>query len=270
MTRVSLYLTAQGGYVSGATGLANEIWQTGIRLQLSLDPAPPAIGTIPNNEYSIVPANINRTETNWTIVGNWLAEGGVNDFDPGDYLNDLAGPAFRAWIATTGAFAGAVELRTLRLYPIGDPDGHVIPAPPYAQGTPCLLTYTGTRPHGVVSGAMLPPNNSVVASLRTSQIGRRGRGRMFSPACGVSVIGQNADAGVVTSANRTILANAYVTLLEALHYNEAVKVRPIVIGAPYADYAVINQVRVGNVVDGQRRRRNALLETYTSAPVDVL
>lgn len=270
MTRVSLYLTAQGGYVSGSTNLANEIWQTGVRLQLSLDPAPPAIGSIPNNEFNIVPATINLTEDEWTITGNWQAEGGVNDFDPGSYLNDQAGPAFKAWIATTGAFAGAVELRTLRLYPIGDPDGHVIPAPPYAQGSPCLLTYTGTAPHGVTSGAMLPPNNSVVASLRTSQVGRRGRGRMFGPPCATSVIGQNADTGVVTSANRTILADAYVTLLEALHYNEAVKVRPIVIGAPYSDYAVINQVRIGNVVDGQRRRRNALDETYTAVAVDVL
>jgi hypothetical protein len=40
-----------------------------------------------------------------------------------------------------------------------------------------------------------------------------------------------------------------------------------VTGAPYEDYGIVNQVRVGSVVDTQRRRRNRLTETYSSTNV---
>jgi hypothetical protein len=43
--------------------------------------------------------------------------------------------------------------------------------------------------------------------------------------------------------------------------------RPIVTGGNYTKYAVINSVRVGNVMDTQRRRRNRLTEVYTSGAV---
>lgn len=270
MTRMHLYCVASGGYVSSATALASEIWQTGVRLQVTLDSAPPAIGQIPENEWSIVPANIDRSETNWNISGNWRLEGGVNDFDPGSFLNDQAGPAFAAWLFTASCFSASVQLRSLKLYPIGSPDGKVVPAPPYAQGSPCVLTYKGTLPTGANSGTMFPPQDSVVASLRTPQIGRRGRGRMYLPPCPTSISSTGADIGVVTSAGRTALAGAQKTLLEALHLNDAVKTRPIVIGAPYADYAVISQVRIGNVVDTQQRRRRSLAEVYTTVTVNLV
>ena len=174
--RLHLYLVASGGYASSATALQNEIWQTGVRLAFRLDADPPLIGTLPEREWDVVPDSIDRDETGWRITSNWRGEGGVADFDPGDYLNDQAGPAFAAWIFSGGTFSSNVQLRELRLYPIRDPDGKVEPAPPYAQGTPAILTWKTPRT-GSNSGAMLPPNNSVVASLRTNQIGRRGRGR---------------------------------------------------------------------------------------------
>lgn len=43
--------------------------------------------------------------------------------------------------------------------------------------------------------------------------------------------------------------------------------QPVITGKPYVNYAVINEVAVGNVVDTQRRRRRSLPETYVSGPV---
>lgn len=261
-----LYLVASGGYGSSATALANEIWQTGVRLYSAPATPPDPIGTFPPTTFDVVPASIQRTETNWTISGNWTLEGGVNDFDPGDYLNDQAGPAFDKWLKTAGAFSQTAELRELRLYPIGAPDGRVIPAPPYAAGSPCLLTWIGTKPTGA-SGTMLPPSDSIVASLRTQQVGRRGRGRMYSPPSGTALMGTGAESGTVAAGSRAAIANAYATLMTDLTVNEVFGAFPVVTGAPYLQYALINEVRVGNVMDGQNRRRRQLVETYSAQTV---
>jgi hypothetical protein len=45
------------------------------------------------------------------------------------------------------------------------------------------------------------------------------------------------------------------------------EIRPIVTGGNFTKYAIINSVRVGNVMDTQRRRRNRLTEVYTSGQV---
>lgn len=265
-----LYLVASGGYASSATALGAEIWQTGIRLLFTVN-EPEPIGTLASNEWNVVADNIDRTETDFTITSNWTVEGGVSDFNPGDYLNDQAAPAFDAWMSSN-IFSSTVQLRELRLYPISSPDGRVVPAPPYAQGSPALLTWnTAARPVGSAAGSMMPPQNSIVASLRTAQVGKRGRGRMYSPPTPL-LTGSGADAGVINASNRGSVATAFQTLIEALAVTVTEPtgswVRPIVIGAPYVNYAVVNQVRIGSVYDGQSRRRNSILEQYTSLPVE--
>lgn len=266
-----LYAVVSGGYVSGATALANEIWQFGFRLVMKTGAAFDPIGTVPN-DWDVVAASIDRNETAWTITSNWTTEAGVSDLDVGDYLNDQLGPAVEAYIETSSLFSTNVQLRQLRLYPIQAPDGKVIPAPPYAQGSPALLTWKSTQPVGGTSGVMMPPQNSVVVSTRTQQIGRRGRGRWYPPPLAAAAAGTGADAGVITSATRSVAASAAVTMLEAVQRDfgtGGINVRAAVIGAPFTNYALITSVRVGNIVDGQVRRRHQLEEAYTTAAVSV-
>jgi hypothetical protein len=60
-------------------------------------------------------------------------------------------------------------------------------------------------------------------------------------------------------------------LLEALAYTSSdptgARVRPVITGAPWTHYGVINQVRCGTVLDTQRRRRRSIAETYESQAV---
>ena len=265
-----LYLVVGGGYTSSYSALAPEIWQFGVRLMFHTEADVPPIGTL-ENEWDVVPTTIDRTETAWTITSNWTIEGGVPDLDVGDYLNDQAGPAAEAFIEAAGVFGAGVQLRTLRLYPIQAPDGKVIPAPPYAQGSPALLTWTGTQPTGASTG-ILPPQVSSVVSLRTQQVGRRGRGRIYPPPIGAGNLASGGEGGIVPSATRTSLANAAAAFMEALTYIDTdpapLAVVPIVIGSPYVNFARITNCRVGSVFDGQTRRRRALVETYTTVAVD--
>lgn len=256
-----LYLVLQGDYVPNT--LPGEIWQTGIRLGLvfgSVDP----IGTLPNN-WDPVADTIARTESDCTINGNWLVRGpATTEFHPDDYLYDQVKPAVESWLPGIQA-SNQVRLRTLELAVIGAPNGAQVPAPPYAQGTPCRLEYTSGYPVGSVSTTQLPPQNSVVISHRTQQIGSHGRGRMFLPTLTSAALSgakiQSATVDDIVEAHQALLA-----ALADLGGGDG-NIRPIVTGKPYVDYAVINSIRVGNVMDTQRRRRNRITEVYTSGAI---
>lgn len=257
-----LLLTISGDYVPNT--LPGEVWQCGVRLALVFGAVDP-IGSLPSN-WDPVAETIARTETTWTIAGNWTVDGPSTDtFDPGDYLNDQAAPAVAAWIIAARV-SNQVRVRELELAVIGAPTGNQVPAPPYATGTPCRLTYTSAYPVGAISGTQLPPQNSVCVSHRTQQIGPRGRGRMFLPS-GASTMLSGAK---LSTTERQNIADGQEAFLEALAYDgvtSSATVRPIVTGSPWTNYAVINAVRVGDVIDTQRRRRNRATETYVQEPV---
>lgn len=256
-------LNLEGTYRAGPAAGGVEIWQTGVRLLVKTNPtAPDTLGTLPS--IDIVENVVARTETSWDIDGIWTTEMGVNDFDPSDYLNDQAGPAAKALIQNA-IFASDVQIDALKLYPVSTPAGKIAAPPGYAQGAPMTLSYTGTKPSG--AGAQgLPPQDCVVASLRTPQTGRRGRGRMYLPsfdrACMSNLVLSNTVA--------TTTASAMKGFLEALTLDGAssgIWVTPIVTGAPYTAYGVVNSVQIGNVIDTQQRRRANITETRVAQTV---
>ena len=262
-----LYVVAQGDYTDSS--LSNEVWQVGLRYYASPGGAPDPVGTLASS-WDVVPDTVARTETDWRIDGNWRIEGGINDLNADDWLNDQLAPAFDAWMGQA-AISSVCRLRALKVYPIAAPLGKVIPAPPYATGTPMALTYTSNFPLGGGSATLLPLQVSVVQSHRTGQIGRKGRGRMFLPPSStglMSTAGSSASkiaAGYISGSNA-----AQVALLEdtALNIDDhGFNCVPAIIGAPWESYALITSVQTGDYADTQRRRRNALNETYTTTAV---
>lgn len=262
-----LLLTIGGGYTDA--DLLNEKWQTTLRLALFSGPSgdsAPDIGTLPNN-WEPVSDSISRIETSWTITGNWNIDLGAGaSFHPDDWLNDQVAPALTAWFnQSTHSNQGRVE--TVKVYPIG-PDGKAYPAPPYALGSPCTLTYTGSFPTGSGASGIAPLQIAVVASHRTAQIGRKGRGRMFLPNISSTILGTDSLIGTTP---RNLARDKQITLLESLSYLDAVTewyLIPAIIGSPWTQYSRINAVQVGNVPDTQRRRRNGLVEVLSQGTVD--
>jgi hypothetical protein len=254
-----LLLKASGDYVPST--LPGEIWECNVRLALVFG-AVDSIGTLPSN-WSPEPWPISRTETDWTIVSNWRTHVGVEGFSPDDYLNDQAAGAWTDFMAAAD-LSNQCRLRTLGLYPIIGPSGNTAPAPPFAEGTPALLTWTDAYPTGGSSSTQLPPQDSVAVSWQTNQVGRRGKGRIYLPSATSSVLSQ-AHIGTTPQGE---IRDAAVAFLEALSYSSGAEdgahVRPIVTGHPWAQYGVITSARVGNIMDTQRRRRNRLTEVYVS------
>lgn len=267
MVASHLYVVAQGSYRSGAAAGGKEIWQTGFRVGIGVGNGEPAsMGTL--DTFGVVARPRTRNESTFTVEGNWTTEMGISDLDPVDWLADQVGPAWGGFVSSA-IFCSDVQLDTVKVYPIARDTGKVEPAPPYAQGTPVTLTYkAGSHPSGAGSQG-LPLNASVVASLRTQQIGRRGRGRMYLPPAPTSYMGNM----LLTSAAQTAIGTATRLLLEGCRLNvstNGVWAYPIVTGGTYRDYAMVTRVLVGNVVDSQNRRRRGIDETYHSVDVDPL
>jgi hypothetical protein len=260
--RIHLRLTIGGDYVPNT--LPGEIWETNVRLVLVAGDVDD-IGEIPDN-LSVVAQPVARTESDWTISGNWKIENAPATFSPDDYLNDQVAPAVTDWLLNVNC-SNQVRARYLKLLPCKNPLGRGVAAPGYAQATPMTLEWTGAYPIGNQSSTQLPPQNSVVVSHRTGQVGARGRGRMFLPPATSAVL---SGARIASTPQQDIL-DAHTDFLIGLGYTAPVvgnfNVRPVVTGAPFVEYAKITSIRVGNVMDTQRRRRNALQEVYLQGPV---
>lgn len=264
MAATHLYVVLQGDY--SLSQMAGEVWQTGARFGATPGgSAPDEVGNL--DPFDVVALNQTVTESSYTITSNWTTEMGISDLDPVSWLNDQIRPAAAAFIGASNVFASAVRLKSILVYPIRTPDGHVEPAPPYLQGSPCRLDYTSSNPTGNATG-LLPPQLSVVASTRTAQVGRRGRGRMFTPPPGTT----GASSGRVSGALQAALGTAAKNFLEGCRLAGTgpggVWVYPVVTGLPFSAYAMINQVRVGDVFDTQQRRRRNLVEAFANTTVD--
>lgn len=116
----------------------------------------------------------------------------------------------------------------------------------------------GTNPH--------PYQTAIVCSLRTASSGARGRGRLYWNATGQSIATTDLR---ITGANATSLLSGFKTLLSAME-----GIVDTVVGVPCAlavwsrtgaSVAVVTELRLGNVLDVQRRRRDALIEAFSSS-----
>lgn len=113
------------------------------------------------------------------------------------------------------------------------------------------------------------PQLSVAVTLATLKArGKGSKGRMFLPGLTASIDG----TGKLATAQCTQIANGFKTFLDAVNASTAVPgfvhlMSAEKAGVPYSapQQNRVASVRVGNVVDTQRRRRNQLVEQYQSA-----
>jgi len=262
-----LLLLARGGY--NVSGMGDEIWQFGTRWNLDNSASPTDTGTLTTN-YSATAENVSRVETDWSINGTFKATAALaNTINIDDWLNDQVAPSFVANFASVYLnISDQVELRELHVAMIGG-DGSTLST---SYG-PATMTLTFDTPvAGGRTGDMLPPECAVVASLRTPNTSARGRGRCYLPPVGVGVL--DTEAGAISSTETANIAARFAVLLDEASYDRTTPddahVYPIITGKTspaWTNYYRVTTVRVGNVMDAQRRRRNQLVETYASYSV---
>lgn len=260
MATQHVYLVLKGGY--NAPKLSEEVWQCGIRWRLS-NTDPSDVGDLPT-DVDFNTALVSRDETSWTIEQNWQATGAwAASFDPGDWLNDQCAPALKTWFETSNIFPDTSELWSLTAYAMTNNRVHDLDVGPAKT----VLTYkTAAIPNGAATTGSCPPQCSIVAGFGTALAGRKGKGRIYLPPPPASLL--SVDGGFLSSSGQTNQANALKTAVAAMTLTAGVgtgpSVYPIVTGEPFTKYATVKAIRIGDVIDTQRRRRAQVTESYVS------
>lgn len=238
----------------------DEYWQVGVRFMLvNSGTAPDTVGSLPT--FGVDAAAVARDETDWTIESLWNANLGIAEsIQVDDWLNDQLMPA--GLLLLSGCYiSDQVTLHGCKVSPLNG-SGHVVDLRT-SQGL-----YKSPLPDGPTDIPMLPAECSVAVSWVTARIGRKGRGRIYLPPTGSAIINESGDlpsaatAHIVAGATAFLEQTAITPTGPGNHW-----ALPIVTGLPYTAYAEILGVRVGSVIDSQRRRRRQVGEIYAAGPV---
>lgn len=108
------------------------------------------------------------------------------------------------------------------------------------------------------AGVELPPQCALAISLNTDTRGAGGRGRFYLPAPNVGTIVQGRIADVVRQ-ERSTQAAAFLGALNAIG-----TFANVIVASSKGVNSPVTSVRVGDVVDTIRTRRNAIQEAYTA------
>lgn len=247
------YVVFHGGFLDHL----EEYWQVGVRYMLvNSGTAPDHVGSLPT--FTVNAAAVARDETDWTISSLWNAGLGISEtINVDDWLNDQLAPAALALLSGT-YISSQVTLKGIKASPING-SGHVVDL------RTSQLLWKSPVPHGPTDIPMLPAECSVACSWVTQRIGRKGRGRIYLPPTGSAVINESGDLAGAQTAH---IAEGAVAFLEASAITPTGPgnhwALPIVTGQPYTAYAQIDGVRVGSVIDSQRRRRRQVTEVYAA------
>lgn len=124
-----------------------------------------------------------------------------------------------------------------------------------ATGAPIVGTSTSVR----------PPQLAYVVSLITGRPGRSYRGRIYWPAIASPVI---SNQGVIQASAVVALAERWAEALRQFgERSTAEDLYPVVHSGVKNEVTRVTSVRVGNVIDTQRRRRDAFIESYSEEPI---
>lgn len=155
----------------------------------------------------------------------------------------------RAMLGSTSA------ITTIRVYNYPAPGSA---ADALGQSSTAAVAGSGT--------VILPFQSSLVYTLRTARPGRSYRGRMYWPFVTASMLA----TGLVNTASTSLAsrASSFAQMLAAhCTAGPLASLDPMVASAATGDVTPVTSVRVGNVMDTQRRRRDNLVESFGSAAI---
>lgn len=193
----------------------------------------------------------------WTIGLNYAGPAGEVETDPadlGDWAQAIADYLESATLAgLDNLLSSSGRITRVRTYYYSGP------GPAVAAGTAAL------SPARVGSGtASKPPQCSAAFTLLTGLAGRRYRGRFYWPCLAGGFTGDTLKLSIPATAAQDAAA-----MMNAIGASVpgAVDLNVQVYSAVGDFLTPVNQVRIGDVIDTQRRRREALVEGYITASV---
>lgn len=134
-----------------------------------------------------------------------------------------------------------------------------------SSGVTAQLAEAPTTSWVGTSAGKTPFQAAIVLSLMTGRPGRSFRGRMYWPAWGLQV---QTDLTIVAATVAAIAANAAAMITDiGTAAGADFAMQPVVNSKVLGTTNPVTSVRVGNILDTQRRRRNQAVETYQASVV---
>lgn len=199
-----------------------------------------------------------RADLQGTIYGIETFQHGLH-FSSSDSTAGLAADVASAWTTLMATAALNTFYNTGIVYSqVNVSELGATPAAPIITSAQAAITGAGAS-----ADAGLPAQCSPCVSLTTATAGSRARGRMFLPPPDVTAVGTS---GRLSSTFRSAAVTALDTFFATMAGNAATCVVVSAVGGVWTTYTV-NTIRLGDVVDTQRRRRNAIAEVYTTAAI---
>lgn len=239
---------------------------------------------------AVVPEDCVRVQMNWSLLPDEIAvstfamklEHGVGlTVDWEEIVGIAAEKIHTKWVSAAASLlkpyiADHVKLKDVSVYHLDAATGHALDRGRYGLATP----WSGS------SSSALPNECAVAVSLYAYTPGaftafpRRHRGRMYLPPMGVGIL-EDTDAarkGRLSTAAQGNIATGMKNFLSDVHRMSKTDGSHVPFGGDdYWSVGVISKtdiahrrletVRVGDIVDVQRRRRNKQREVYTDRSV---
>lgn len=248
-----LQVSARGGFTTGAW--SGEVAQCGWSFPIvDFDPTATAVvnADIEEPTYDDTPAS-----GSWAH-GTYLQGFGGQDI-PQAAQEDVADAVY-AWMSAVHVYqVSSFKWASIVLQLIQYDE-----VPPTSWGQKFEASTYAINPQyaGNASGTgNMPPQCAAVVSHYTGSTGSRNRGRVYVPmhkAIDTTMLLPSATiSGLGTAETGFFDAIAAISLPGDLH------LCPAVVSRKFVSYSSIVQIRVGDEVDTQRRRKNARTETYT-------
>lgn len=250
-----VYAVLEGAWVSSSVW-DGEIGQTGLRVGAWPSPtSPDPLAALPIRTCELVTET--HDEADVSVFQGFQGSGGGMGTAAWTYPDQfaLATAIYDFMNAIKSRVSTKFAWNRIKLSPIA-PDGKNAAGPTvFSLKTPLV---------GTDAGQSLPPQNSVALSFVRRIPGRRGRGRMFLPAVGTGSLTPEGQVGGTAQTAYRNAGKGLDTAIKAMGGGTDWEYRLVVTSAASANYVMPAEVRVGNIVDTQRRRRNAIRETFTS------
>lgn len=170
--------------------------------------------------------------------------------------------AWRTFFENATSYISSFYLTTQVKIAAWDTNGHTEP-------DQVFYAYPQTELNGAVTGIVLPAQCSLVATMLSDRPrGKASKGRMYLPSIAAMPAGTT---GKISAANAGSIADNLKTFFDALTGDADIPGELILaakgtgaLPALTAQNDYVETIRVGDVIDTQRRRRNGLAETYVS------
>lgn len=205
-------------------------------------------------KVTIIGDSFNQGEI-WTTGFHMGQLGNSNSTLPGNMAQGIAAAWETFFKSTTSSISSRYRTVSVKANIIGT-DGKQITNPTQEYFYPIPIV-------GGNLSAPLPPQISLVASLRTDQPrGDATHGRMYLP--GIN-FGVDSDARI-TAANRTAVAGTFKSFIDGCNsFIDGQGLRVLVASAKGTGQdRQVTKLMIGDLYDTQRRRRNAFTEQYTT------